>query len=353
VIRPAVLVLRALGIGDLVTAVPALRALRAARPGETIALAAPAWLAPLVELTGAVDRHIPVEDLTPRPPGAGPAGWGAATTPLPRAREAVNLHGSGPQSHRLLMAASPGRLMGFACPAAGHRDGPEWMNQEHEVDRWCRLLRWYGIPSDPDDLDLLPPSPRGAPVPAGATVVHVGAKAPARRWPVDRFAAVAQALAAAGHRVVVTGSAADLPRAARVARRAGLPGPAVYAGRTGLGQLAALVAGARLVVSGDTGVAHLATGYRVPSVVLFGPEPPARWGPPRDRPWHRVLWPGSADHQVGTAHSQIGSVGGHVAAITVAEVLSAVSAVARAGPPGVRRPETVAPGRVPDAAAAQ
>lgn len=72
----------------------------------------------------------------------------------------------------------------------------------------------------------------------------------------------------------------------------GLAPDAVLAGRTDLGDLAALVAHARLVVSGDTGVAHLATGYGTASVVLFGPVAPARWGPPPDRPWHRVLWHG-------------------------------------------------------------
>ena len=58
-----------------------------------------------------------------------------------------------------------------------------------------------------------------------------------------------------------------------------------------LDQLLALVAGARLVISGDTGVAHVATNYRTPSVVLFGPVSPAIWGPPPD-PRHQVLWHG-------------------------------------------------------------
>jgi ADP-heptose:LPS heptosyltransferase len=323
-----ILALRALGIGDLATAVPALRALRAARPGDTLALAAPAWLAPLVELTGAVDRHVEVEDLAPRT--------------LPPAEWAVNLHGSGPESHRLLLAGRPGRLLGFACPAAGHSDGPEWTHEEHEVHRWCRLLGWYGIPSDPDDLDLPPPPPRGVAVPAGATVVHVGAKVAGRRWPVERFATVAEALAAGGHRVVVTGSASELTRAAKVARLAGLPGTAVYAGRTDLTRLAALVARARLVVSGDTGVAHLATAYRVPSVVLFGPEPPWRWGPPADRPWHRALWAGAGPVEVGSIRGQVGPVGGHVDAITVEQVLSAVGSVTSVTSGAAQVPDAVA-----------
>jgi ADP-heptose:LPS heptosyltransferase len=56
--------------------------------------------------------------------------------------------------------------------------------------------------------------------------------------------------------------------------------------------LARLVAGAARVGCADTGVAHLATALRVPSVVLFGPTPPAEWGPPPERDRHRVLWTG-------------------------------------------------------------
>jgi ADP-heptose:LPS heptosyltransferase len=91
-----------------------------------------------------------------------------------------------------------------------------------------------------------------------------------------------------GHDVVVTGSAAQRPRAAAVAAAAGLPADAVRAGRTPLTELAALIADARLLVSGDTGVAHLASAYRTPSVVLFGPAPVDEWGPPADGP-HRTL----------------------------------------------------------------
>jgi ADP-heptose:LPS heptosyltransferase len=272
-----VLALRALGIGDLATAVPALRALRAAFPTRRIVLAAPAWLAPLAELTGAVDRLVPVAGLDTDPADL-PAPW-----------IAVNLHGRGPESHRLLAALRPARLLAFRNLPAGHHDGPSWSDDEHEVARWCRLLDWYGIPAYPGDLSLHVPA--APPAVAGATIVHPGSTAPARRWPPDRFAEVARYLHGAGHHVVVTGSPAERRLAQRVAGAAGLPPDRALAGHTDVGALAALVAAARLVVSGDTGVAHLATAYETPSVVLFGPEPPARWGP-HDSERHMVLWHG-------------------------------------------------------------
>jgi ADP-heptose:LPS heptosyltransferase len=99
---------------------------------------------------------------------------------------------------------------------------------------------------------------------------------------------VARALADDGERVVVTGSAKERDRALRTAELSGLGQEAVLAGRTDLSELAALVADARLLVSVDTGVPHLASAYATPSVVIFGPGPPEEWGPPASGP-HVVL----------------------------------------------------------------
>jgi ADP-heptose:LPS heptosyltransferase len=270
-----ILAYRALGLGDLLTAVPALRGLRDAFPGDRVVLAAPAALAPLARLSGAVDEVVDTAPL------AVPAVRGAAV--------AVNLHGRGPESHRAVLAAEPRRLIAFAAPGV-HAAGPQWRAGEHEVARWCRLLAESGIPADPSRLEL--PAPGPSPVP-GATVVHPGAASAARRWPAERWAAVARAEREAGRRVVVTGSAAERPLAQEVVRAAGIGDAAVLAGRTGLLELAAVVAGAGLVLSGDTGVAHLATAFCVPSVVLFGPTPPSEWGPPPERGLHVALHRGT------------------------------------------------------------
>jgi ADP-heptose:LPS heptosyltransferase len=163
-------------------------------------------------------------------------------------------------------------------------------------------------------------------------VLHPGAKSPAKRWPPERYAEVARALAARGHKVVITGTSGEEAICRDVAERAGLADGAVLAGRTDVGHLAALISTARLVISSDTGAAHLATAYRTPSVLLFGHVSPQLWGPPDDRPWHRVLWRGDR------ASEPAPPGGPHPAlvAIEVEEVLGAIDRAEQAPAPGAR-----------------
>jgi ADP-heptose:LPS heptosyltransferase len=304
--QPRLLVLRALGLGDLLTAVPALRALAEAFPTHHRILACPRALEPLASLTGAIDEVVDTAPLAP------------LDASLANVDIAVNLHGRGPQSHRLLQALEPGRLIAFANGEA-EVTGPQWLAHEHEVDRWCRMLEESGIPADTSRLGLDPP---GAAIPAwlhGATVIHPGAASPARRWPVERFAEVARAEARDGRRVAVTGAAAEQDLAFELAHLADLPCDAVLAGRTDLTQLAEVVAAAARVVCGDTGVAHLGTAMNTPSVVLFGPVSPHEWGPPADSSRHRTLWGGST----GDPHAALPDPG--LLQIEVDDVLAALA----------------------------
>ncbi|WP_433282301.1 glycosyltransferase family 9 protein [Pseudonocardia xinjiangensis] len=307
-----VLVLRALNLGDLLVTVPALRALRREFPGHRIVLATPQVLAPLVERTGAVDEILPTAD-------PGQLRWDRPPPDL-----AVNLHGTGPQSHRALDALAPRRRIGWRAPGW---DGPYRdeiaARHPHERERWCALLTEHGIPADPTDLRLTPPVHPG---PAAPALVHPGARFGAKRWPTDRFAEVAAALERPDRPVLVTGTADEHVLADHVATSAGLPGDRVLAGRTDLHELCRLVAGAALVVSGDTGIAHLAAAFGTPSVTLFGPVGPEQWGPPRDGP-HRTL--GDASLRRGDPFADDPDPA--LLAVTVAEVLTAAAAVRRRG----------------------
>jgi ADP-heptose:LPS heptosyltransferase len=305
-VTPRLVVLRALGLGDFLTGVPALRALAAAFPDHRRLLLAPAWLEPLAALLdGAVTEIIDVEGRAAVPAALPPVAHGADV--------AVNLHGRGPQSTQLLRATRPRRLVAFGVPG-----GAAWRADEHEVARWCRLLREAGIPADSAALDLAAPPDTER---HGATVLHPGAAAPARRWPVERWAAVARAEHAAGRRVVISAGPGEEAAAEAVAAAAALGADAVHAGGD-LAALVRLVAGAGRVACADTGVAHLATALRVPSVVLFGPTPPAEWGPPPDkRDRHRVLWagrrgdPNGAAPDAGLLEIEPGAVSAELAAL--------------------------------------
>lgn len=282
--RPRALVLRALGLGDLLTAVPALKALRRALPDHEVVLATPAPLHPLLRPSLEAQSAGELVDRCVDARGLEPIAWEGPPPDI-----AVNLHGRGPQSHRLLQALAPGRLIAFATQDAGH-EGLRWAADEHEVARWCRLVEEsFDVGAPVTDLRL--PLPSATPPVAGAVVVHPGAAFPSRRWPAERFAAVARWAEETGHRVVVTGGPEEVALAQRVARLAGLPPDRVLAGRTDLTLLSALIAAARLLICGDTGVAHLATAFGTPSVVLFGPVSPVLWGPPATGP-HTVLWHG-------------------------------------------------------------
>jgi ADP-heptose:LPS heptosyltransferase len=275
-----ILVLRDLGLGDLMTGVPALRALRRQFPEELLVLVGPAALGPLAVHATGVDLVVERSD--------------AAGLPAPTL--AVNLHGRGPQSTAWLAGLRPGDVVAFDLPGA-----PEWRDAEHDRSRWCRLLVEAGVvasaTADCHDLLVRRPPGEGA-LEADTTVLHPGAAAAARRWPAERWAAVAAAESGLGRPVVITGSAMERDLGDDIATAAGLGPGAVLAGATTPLDLLVVIGSAGRLVCGDTGVAHLATAAGTPSVVLFGPVPPSRWGPPTWGP-HVALWAG----QLGDPHA--------------------------------------------------
>ncbi len=120
---------------------------------------------------------------------------------------------------------------------------------------------------------------RGGPAPLTAepyVVYHPGADAPARRPGAEQSRALVAALVDAGHRVVVTGSPAESALTASVANGLALD----LTGAVDLAGLAAVLAGAEVVVAPNTGPAHLAAAVGTPVVSLFAPVvPPERWAP--------------------------------------------------------------------------
>ena len=300
--RPVIAVLRALALGDLLCAVPTLRELRRRHPDAWVVLIGLPWAATLVDrFPTLIDEHL-----------AFPGFPGLPELPVDPARVtaflasiqdrsidlAVGLQGSGLASNAFLQLLGARRLAGFHPPGVPPPADGDWVPfrpHGHEAERLLRVAPVLGgeaaTPAgDPSpalefpvrsadwaDLERVPGA--GRLVPGGYAVVHAGANGPDRRWPVDRFARVARSLVDDGLTVVLTGTAGEASLTGAIA--AALPHGSCLdlAGRTGLGTLAALVDGARLVVTNDTGVSHVAAARRVPSVVVFTGSERERWAP--------------------------------------------------------------------------
>ena len=292
-------VFRALQLGDLLCAVPALRAIRGAYPEARIALVGLPWAR---ELAVRCSRYLDGFVEFPGFPGLPERAPDMAAIPGffddvagEQFDLVLQMHGSGELSNPLAV------LMGGALTAGFYRPGhyrPDrqrffpWRDDEHEVLRWLRLARELGI------------EPRGAQLEfplaerdwadwralrlGDYAVLHAGSQLPSRRWPAERFAEVGDALAAEGLQIVLTGTAAEQFLSDRVKRM--MREPAIdLTGRTTLGSLAAAIARARLLVCNDTGVSHLAAAMRTPSVIVACGSDPKRWAP-LDRELHRVLY---------------------------------------------------------------
>jgi ADP-heptose:LPS heptosyltransferase len=168
------------------------------------------------------------------------------------------------------------------------------------------------LPTLPNDLaEILAPAP--------FIVFHPGAAVPARRPTTARSAQMVAALAAAGHRVVVTGDESEKALTAAVADTHAVD----LGGRTTLATLGAVFAAARVVVTPNTGPAHLAAAVGAPMVSLFAPVVPAsQWSPYGKK----VIRLGNQDAPCRETRARTCPVLGHpcLDGITDAELLAAV-----------------------------
>lgn len=296
-------IFRALFLGDLLMAEPALRALRRRFPNAEITLIGLPWAASFVpHIAPCVDRFVAFAGY----PGLIelPVDPDRVSRWLDEQRAygydlALQMHGDGNISNGLIAELRATQTLGFARPGDRRlthslpiREG------ENEVVRWLRLVAELGAPADDPRMFFHVGPQHGAAaralldqLPGGAGPVialHTGAKDPARRWPPDRFAVVANALIDAyDARIVLTGSAHERELTAAVQTR--LQRPALdLAGHTDLGTFAALLRQIDLLLTNDTGASHLAAAMRTPSVVIFGPTRPEQFAP-LDRQLHRVV----------------------------------------------------------------
>jgi predicted lipopolysaccharide heptosyltransferase III len=301
----SILLVRLRLIGDVVFTTPIVRALKRRFPAARLTYLVEAAAAPVVRHNPHIDDLVVVER---------PRGWSrlrydwALARRLRRSRfdVAIDLHG-GPRAAWFTRASGAAVRIGYDLP------GRRWAYTAHVA--WTRSLvpprhsvlnQWallaplgFGPPDPAGDAVEMPLDPdavarvderlrdAGVEETAPLAVLHVSAGNPFRRWPADRFAALAAALAGGTSplRVVITSgpseadAATDVARAAR--RLAGDDGTRIVrCGEFDLEELAALVTRARLYIGGDSGPLHIAATTPTPVVALFGPTLA-----PRSLPW--------------------------------------------------------------------
>lgn len=293
-------------LGDLLLAMPGMRALKKRFPEAEITLLARPWALDLAERFTYLDRVLAIQE--PRESGASSEEGEACDHPSLEAGDygydlVLQIHGDATPSARFALALGGRATVGFCRDEeVGRRFDLllPMLETEPEILRVLRLTCVLG--GEPDGVHLeFPLMPRDLAELESIraadqalrrhplVAVHPGARAPARRWPLDRFVEMVRLL----HRrwqaaVVLVGGGDEALLAEDVRARSGVP-TVNLAGQLSLGGLAALLSRVDLFVGNDSGPAQLAAAVAPGSVRIFGPANRRRWAP-LDRSSHRIVY---------------------------------------------------------------
>jgi len=283
-----ILALQLKRIGDLVLTTPALRALRAAWPEAHLALGVMDGTAPLLGAIPTVQSGI----VFGRGRGWRPwqqvltGGWdlcldftgndrSALATALSRARRRVTFE-----------SVRRRRLRALAYNEWSPSKVREVHTSRHYLDLAAQVVPDRAVADDLQPELVMPPNWRGEAVAEGDyALLHPGTARPEKYWLAERWGEVAAYLRdTCGLKTIFTSGPDTFERAhVQSIPGADLPGKSEIRQPKNLIELAGLVAGARLVISCDTAVVHLAAAFRIPQIALFGPTNPFHWRPMHDR----------------------------------------------------------------------
>ncbi len=315
-----VAVFRALQLGDLIQAVPALRALRAGFPRAEITLIGLPWAS---SFAGRFSRYVDRFVEFPGFPGIAEREVIAERTArfIEEQRSygydlAIQMHGSGRTSNRFVHELGASMTAGYfeghdagqltsrteSLKSPGHDKGvltfaAPYPDDQPEVYRNLGLAKLLGCPADDPTLEfplnesdyaeaaaLLPNVPGTTRPRIG---MHTGSRPPARRWPASYFASLADELVHLWNaQIILTGSTDELSIVRSVEEQM-TTRPITLAGKTSLGGLAAIIDTLDLFISNDTGPAHIANALGTPSITIFGPADYRRWAP-LNQSLHRI-----------------------------------------------------------------
>lgn len=285
-------VFRALQLGDMICAVPALRSLRFAFPNAEIVLIGLPWAESFVKrFDKYIDRfmHFPGYPGLPEQPHNESAY--AAFLENVRQRRfdlVIQMQGNGTIVNDMITSWNARHVAGF-CNDQSFVDSElfvEYPEGVPEIHRHLVLMRRLGVVPIGDYLEF-PPMPNdklefdrlqlGLPE-HRYVCVHPGSRGTWRQWPPELFAHLADRCAERGFTVVLTGTQSEAEITGKVKARMKYDSIDLT-GATTIGAMALLLRGARLLISNCTGVSHLAAALQTPSVVLSMDGEPERWKP--------------------------------------------------------------------------
>ncbi len=161
----------------------------------------------------------------------------------------------------------------------------------YEADEFMKLLGPFGIEGRAEVAGCLVPPEVNLPDEIAdflgrvqqreqrLILIHVGASTRYKTWAAANFVELLRKLCGTDETIIgLVGGGGDYALATRVAEQSGrLAQVKVMAGRLGIAQTAKVLTKASLFVGGDSGLAHLAAVFSVPSVVMFGPSDAKKW----------------------------------------------------------------------------
>jgi ADP-heptose:LPS heptosyltransferase len=300
--RVKIALFRALFLGDMLCVIPVARAIRHYYPNAVITLVGLSWQQELSERF----HHYFNEFIEfPGWPGLPEREYNPVTVVefLRQMQQkkfdiVLQMQGNGELTNSMCMLWGARKTVGLRKPEDSSFDEklfPVSTDDEHEAKRFLKLLDALNIPRQGSYLefpltnleeDNFQRASRAAGLaPREYVCLHPGSRDPKRRWPAEHFAFVGDQLASLGFTVVLTGSNAERDVVEKVKehmRSKPIDAIEVFRPMT-LGNLASVLKYAKLLVSNDTGVSHIAASLSVPSVILFSPYSRiSRWAPEND-----------------------------------------------------------------------